>query len=114
MTVAAFDAHAARRLEPAEQVPDVVHDRLVGAGAPERCVGLAGQVAGEELALRDAPELAVPSQHGDDLCCVPGRDAELARRPDGVPRFDVVPVEVLHSPLATHVRYRRTGDATTA
>jgi hypothetical protein len=28
---------------------------------------------------------------------------------DAVPSFGMEPVEVLHSPLATHVRYRRTG-----
>jgi len=28
---------------------------------------------------------------------------------DGVETFDMEPVEVLHSPLATHIRYRRTG-----
>lgn len=28
---------------------------------------------------------------------------------DGVGTFDFEPVEVLHSPLATHIRYRRTG-----
>ncbi len=28
---------------------------------------------------------------------------------DGVESFDMEPVEVLHSPLATHIRYRRTG-----
>jgi dihydrofolate reductase len=28
---------------------------------------------------------------------------------DDVASFDFEPVEVLHSPLATHVRYRRTG-----
>lgn len=28
---------------------------------------------------------------------------------DGVPDFDFAPVEVLHSPLTTHVRYRRRG-----
>jgi dihydrofolate reductase len=27
---------------------------------------------------------------------------------DGVERLDMEPVEVLHSPLATHIRYRRT------
>jgi hypothetical protein len=26
---------------------------------------------------------------------------------DGVESFDMEPVEVLHSPLATHIRYRR-------
>jgi dihydrofolate reductase len=26
---------------------------------------------------------------------------------DGVPSFGLEPVEVLHSPLATHIRYRR-------
>ena len=28
---------------------------------------------------------------------------------DGVPSFGFEPVEVLHSPLSTHVRYRRAG-----
>jgi dihydrofolate reductase len=28
---------------------------------------------------------------------------------DGVESFGMEPVEVLHSPLATHIRYRRTG-----
>jgi dihydrofolate reductase len=28
---------------------------------------------------------------------------------DGVESFALEPVEVLHSPLATHIRYRRTG-----
>jgi len=28
---------------------------------------------------------------------------------DGVENFDFEPVEVLHSPLATHIRYRRAG-----
>lgn len=28
---------------------------------------------------------------------------------DGVAAFDFEPVEVLHSPLATHIRYRRAG-----
>jgi len=28
---------------------------------------------------------------------------------DGVPDFGLTPVEVLHSPLATHIRYRRAG-----
>ena len=27
---------------------------------------------------------------------------------DGIDAFDFEPVEVLHSPLATHIRYRRT------
>jgi dihydrofolate reductase len=28
---------------------------------------------------------------------------------DGIDSFDMEPVEVLHSPLATHIRYRRVG-----
>ena len=28
---------------------------------------------------------------------------------DGVESFGLEPVEVLHSPLATHIRYRRAG-----
>ena len=28
---------------------------------------------------------------------------------EGVDSFDFEPVEVLHSPLATHIRYRRVG-----
>jgi dihydrofolate reductase len=30
---------------------------------------------------------------------------------DGVASFDMEPVEVLHSPLATHIRYRRAGSS---
>jgi dihydrofolate reductase len=33
---------------------------------------------------------------------------------DGVESFDFEPVEVLHSPLTTHVRYRRSGFASAA
>jgi hypothetical protein len=28
---------------------------------------------------------------------------------DGIESFDFEPVEVLHSPLTTHIRYRRVG-----
>lgn len=28
---------------------------------------------------------------------------------DGIETLDMVPVEALHSPLATHIRYRRAG-----
>ena len=82
-----FDAVYARALEAAG---DAGVD-IAGGASTVRQALLAGVV--DELALDIAPVLLGSGE----------------RIFDGVESFGFEPVEVLHSPLATHIRYRRAG-----
>jgi len=55
--------------------------------------------------------VAGPDQSREDPLGKRGREIHSSgeRIFDGVESFGFEPVEVLHSPLATHIRYRRAG-----
>ncbi|MDD7969356.1 dihydrofolate reductase family protein [Actinomycetospora lemnae] len=84
-----FDAAYARAVETA----DGKGVDIAGGASTVRQALIAGVI--DELTLDIAPTLL-----GDG-----------ERMFDGVASFDFEPVEVLHSPLATHIRYRRRVDA---
>lgn len=81
------------------------------AEAHRRAVEAAGDrpvhIAGGASTVRQALEAGIVDQLALDIAPVLLGGGE--RLFDGVGDFPFAPVEVLHSPLATHVRYRRTG-----
>ena len=61
------------------------------------------------IALALAAATVTPAAPMHSVLSMAGRYYEHVRIFDGVESFALEPVEVLHSPLATHIRYRRTG-----
>lgn len=81
---------------------DAAYQAAVDA-AGDRGVDIAGGAA----TVRQALQAGVIDELTLDIAPVLLGTGE--RMFDGVENFDFEPVEVLHSPLSTHIRYRRTG-----
>jgi dihydrofolate reductase len=77
------------------------------AAASEAAAGNGVDIAGGASTVRQALVAGVVDELTLDIAPVLLHSGE--RIFDGVESFGFEPVEVLHSPLATHIRYRRVG-----